>query len=303
MDHPLSHSCTAGSNPEHLLSNRRENLHALKQRNSQLSSHHANNKEHCSLSCNETLTLSWALAIILIIPAVKPASKGSSQILMSLNSKNQRHNFTVRLKVLQVLDSAGQSCEGSKSCFTQEVAKWPTPPEVPLQLMVLWVCGWGCEQLEKEKSRLLLLKNCTEVKLKEGNSRSSEQQEVTELQQILQINTGDKKAKNEREKTLFPNPKWTNWGSYSTDSYKGKLGVKETPCPKLSYHSYFKQHLLSLVMLRVSKQSPSSSSADMNRCTGMEELQWGAHGPAPSKCMAVPPFPASTNELGKTWEL
>lgn len=42
-------------------------------------------------------TPSWALGIILVIQAVKPARKGSSEILMSLNSKNQKHSFTVRL--------------------------------------------------------------------------------------------------------------------------------------------------------------------------------------------------------------
>lgn len=41
-------------------------------------------------------TLSWALGIILAIQAVKPARKGSSEILTSLNGKNQKQNFTAR---------------------------------------------------------------------------------------------------------------------------------------------------------------------------------------------------------------
>lgn len=133
-----------------------------------------------------------------------------------------------------------------------------------------------------------MLKNCTEVKLKEENSRSSERQEVTALQQTFQINTGDKKAKNEREKTPSQNPKRTKRVSHSTDSYKGKLGVKATPRPKLSYHSYFK-YPLSLVMLKVSKKSPSISSADVNGCTGTAAgSTWPStqqvHGCAPLLC-------------------
>lgn len=130
----------------------------------------------------------------------------------------------------------------------------------PLQLMVLWVCGAGCEQLKKEKSRLLLLKNCTEVKLKQGNCWSSEQQEVTVLQQVFQINMGDKKAKNGKEKPLFQRDKTPQRDKLSELQHcqlQSKLRVQVTPSPKLSYRSYFK-HLLCLAMLKGSEKSPSS---------------------------------------------
>lgn len=79
----------------------------------------------------------------------------------------------------------------------------------------------------------MLLKNYTEVKLKEGNTRSSEQQEVTPLWQMFQININmgglkgkGKKKKKKKENTPTPNPKSTNPVRYSIESYKGKLTVK-----------------------------------------------------------------------------
>lgn len=56
-------------------------------------------------------------------------------------------------------------------------------------------------------------------------------------------------------------------------------------------------------MVKVSEKPPSSSSADMSRCTGTEEVQQGARGPAHSRSMAVPPFSAGTKDLGMTGEL
>lgn len=127
----------------------------------------------------------------------------------------------------------------------------------PFQLTVLQVCGWEREQHKKEKSRLLLPKNYTEVKLKEGNTRSLEQQEVMRLQQTFQINAGGQK-----EKTPTQNPKSTNRVRYGIESYARKLSVKVTPSPKLSYCSYLK-YLLSLTVPKVSKKSPSSSRIQM----------------------------------------
>lgn len=267
----------------------------------QLSPHHTNNTEHCSLSYSENLSLQHSSLNTGCNPYYPGRETSKEMFLMSLNGRNQKHSFTIRLAGVRGLGLSWTKLWRIQVLLHIKGGQRPMSPEVPLQLMVLWVCGSGCGQLKKEKSRLWLLKNCTEVKLKQGNSWSWEQQEVTVPQQILQINTGDEKAKSKRAKTPFQNPTWSNWVSHKA-SYKVKISFKVTPSPKLSCGSYF-EHLLSLVVVKVSKNSPWSSSADVSGCTGTEELQWGARGPAHSKCMAVPPFSASTKDLGMTWEL
>lgn len=135
----------------------------------QLSSHHTNTTEPCSPSCNETLSVQHSF-LSTGYDLHHPGSETSQETFLRNTHVTQWWKWGTQFhcQVLEVLDSAGQSSEGSKSCFTSEVSKRPMSPEEPLQFTALWVCGSACEQLKKEKSRLLLLKNCTEVKLKPG---------------------------------------------------------------------------------------------------------------------------------------
>lgn len=183
------------------------------------------------------------------------------------------------------------------------------PAEVPLQLMVLWVCGSGCEQLKKKKNKTVVAQE-----LHRGQVKARKQPEFRVAgSHGTAAGTSDKhrrqKGKKLKRKTSFQKditPQMDKLNELQLLQYwvncqlQSKLSVKVTPSPKLSYGSYLK-HLLSLAMLKVSEKSPSSSSADMSKCAGTEELQQGARGPAHSMCSA--PFSASTKDLGMTWDL
>lgn len=246
-------------------------------------------------------TLSSALGIILIIQVVKPARKGSSQIPMSLNGRNQKHSFTVRLgggtglglswtqlwRIHVLLHIRG----GHVTNVSRDTS--PINGSVSLQVSM-----WAAQERK--------IKTVAAQELHWGQVKARKQPELRAAgSHRAAADTSDKhggwKGKKWKSKNTIPKPKWTNWVSHKA-SYKVKLGVQVTPSPKLPCGSYF-AHLQSLVMVTVSEKPPSSSSADTSRCTGTEELQRGARGPAHSKCMAVPPFSASTKHLGMTGEL
>lgn len=155
----------------------------------------------------------------------------------------------------------------------------------------VWVSMWAAQERK--------IKTAAAQELHWGQAKARKQPDLRAAgSHSTAADTPDKhrgrKGKKWKSKNTIPKPKWTNWVSHKA-SYKVKLSVKVTPSPELSCGSYF-AHLQSLVMVTVSEKLPSSSSADVSRCTGTEELQRGARGPAHSKCMAVPPFSASTKK-------
>lgn len=245
-------------------------------------------------------TLSWALGIILAIQAVKPARKGSSEILMSLNGKNQKQNFTARLvgvrglglswtKLwrIQVLLHIG----GGQMTNT---SRGTSPANGSVSL---WVRMWAAQERK--------IKTVVAQELHWGQVKGRKQPEFRaagshSAAADISDKHGGQKGKKRKGKNTIPKPQTDK----PSEPQHGQLqrekhSVKATPHPKLSYHSYFK-YPLSLVMLKVSKKSPSISSADVNGCTGTAA---GSTWPSTQQVHGCAPFSASTNNLGMTWEL
>lgn len=215
-------------------------------------------------------TLSWALGIILVIQAVKPPRKGSSEILMSLNGRNHKHSFAARLVSvrglglswiklwrIQVLLHIGGGQMTNTSRGTSPVNGSVSP----------WVRMWAAQERKTKTVFAQELhwdqfKGRKQPEFREAGSHSAAA-DISDKQ----------KGKKWKRKNTSPNPKWTNWASYSTASSKAKLSVKVTQSkaflaqlfwtPEPGYGESF-------------KESPWSSSGDVSGCAGTEELQWGA---------------------------
>lgn len=118
----------------------------------------------------------------------------------------------------------------------------------------LWVRTWAAQERK--------IKTVVAEELHRGQVKGRKHSEFraagshTAVADISDKHTGPKGKK--KEKTPTQNTKSTNRMRYRIESYKGKLSYKVTPSPKLSYCSYFK-YLLSLIVLKASKKSPSSS--------------------------------------------
>lgn len=210
--HTLPYSCMAGSNPDQNCSTFCQSGEKTCTEAEELGSSLLTMPTAHSATIRPSLysTPSWALGIILVIQAVKPARKGSSEILMSLNSKNQKHSFTVRLVGVRGLGLSWKKLWRIQVLLhigggqMTNTSRGTSPTNGSLSL---WVRTWAAQERK--------IQTLVAQELHWGHVKGRKQPDFRaagshSLQQIFQINIGDKKAKNEREKTPSKNPKWTN---------------------------------------------------------------------------------------------